>query len=143
MKIVSLFLLLFVFQVINVAAQPESKFKATFIWETVEKYSNNEDIPKTFVFGMYVYQDSVMYNIYRAENKDLSDAVKLNNVPIYSWRGPFSFTDTDVKKDKTYYYYLTAFITPEIESEKSHVFVLEFSSNTIVAGVLDLPISEP
>jgi hypothetical protein len=122
-NVVGLLLLL----VLNlVSAQPVIG-AATIIWNTVEKYSNDEDIPKSYIFGRYVYKDQVKYNLYRAENADLSDAIKLNKTPLYLWGDPYVFTDNTAKQNKTYYYYLTAFITPEIESDKSNILVLQFS----------------
>jgi len=90
---------------------PGFSLQANFNWVAVTTYSDGSAIPAA---------TTVFYDIYRGTLANLSDAAKINSSGITA----VSYSDTTIVTNKSYYYFLRAYVNPALPSANSNVINL-------------------
>lgn len=77
--------------------------------------------PTTFSDGTTIPTGTaISYDVFRATLVNLSDAIKLNALPVTNT----TYSDTTIVTGKTYYYFTRAYINPALPSGNSNVVVV-------------------
>lgn len=100
-----IFLLLFVLRLDAQALQ------ANLSWSAVTTFSDGTSIPSG---------TTVNYDVYRATQASLANAIKLNGAPITTT----TFSDLLISTGNTYYYFVRSYINSALPSSNSNVVIV-------------------